>query len=247
MAQVRVKKSGPVYSADLDQLRKSCRSTVKYDKGTGRVIVTASCVLKDAKGRPQKFSHDFDVSDLVQQFHDRYGHHDRVNGWLSDTWSSAVNAARKVAENRFARTMYEEVLPDVVPFVPGGAQAMALANKAAKVVEMAKSGSSSAKVAAAKKIAKVKKLAEAGSEEASEVLEMMRQMLAMMKEKEQAEVAGWLYNKPFRSNTEALDLSVSPGSLARHLYSTGIGRAEAQGSIGKYLREMVRVRQPDAA
>lgn len=243
MAIVTKKKSGPVYSADLKQIKKSCSSTVSYDQGTGRVVVRASCILRDAKGNPKKFSHDFDVTDLVNHFHDQFGVHDRVNGWFSDTWDSAVNAARKVAENRFAKTMYQEVLPDVAPFVPGGAQVMAVANRAAKIVEQAKAG----KKSAIKKIAKVKKLAESGNDEAAEVLEMMRQMLAMMKDKEQGEVAGWLYNKPFRSNTEALDLSVSPGSLARHLYSTGIGRSEAQGSIGKYLREMVRVRQPEAA
>jgi len=160
-----------------------------------------------------------------------------VQGWFSDTlhkvesttthlYEQAKHVARRLGENKAVNLLYHDVAPLVVAAIPGGSDAMLLAEKAHDVVVKARAGDQHA-------VAQVQQLttmANQGHPAACDTVAMMSKIAAMLQAKESCgsghtDVAGWWYNKPFRDNLSAMNLDKSdPFTVARFLYAQGIAR-----------------------
>lgn len=225
------------YTLDLAKLRSACKFSMTYDDKSGSVILNGSCTLKGSDGKSKTFKRKIDLTPMVRELqarlHDHRGHAgfptlpsgdltiSHAGGWLSDTYHQVVTTAKTIGENRIVRDIYDDVLPEVAPFIPGGSAALSIANKAHAVLNMARGGHPGA-------LAKIAHLKEAAlsSPAAHEALTMMQHMNRLLKMKEgyaDDQVSGWAFNKPYRDPITAAT-SFSPGQAMRFLYNEGMGR-----------------------
>lgn len=239
------------YSLDLSKLRKAIKVTINCDKDGKACELVASLTLKDTStGKSKTFVRKVPLGDLINAIEARInamtgGHQGQLPvggqwedqrsvmkgwtiaaGWLADTYHRAAQIAKRVAEDKAVKALYEDVLPEVAPFIPGAETAISIAHKAHDVLVHARAGEQWA----IHKVHQLQGMASAGSDEAHQVLGMMSAMSKLLRMKEgyehqREDMSGWAYNKPYRDNLTAFALDKSdPFVAARYLYNRGLGR-----------------------
>lgn len=189
--------SNKAFCIDLKDLHKACKFSICVDPKKRTIKLNAKAKVKDSNGNWKSFDRTINITPLVQQLNAKLNEIENMQspyandgtvaagdlsvtvehagGWLSDTYSKAVRIARKIAENRIVKDIYEDVLPEVAPYIPGGTAALNIANKAHDVFVKARAGSQEA-------IEKVHSLVEAAktSPAARQVVGMMHRMKQLM-------------------------------------------------------------------
>lgn len=179
------------YTVNLSKLKNACDFCLDVDEKNGKVILKGSCTVKDTEGKKHTYKNQIDLVPIIRVLLDRVRNVEasiggplsltieHSGGWLSDTWGKITRTAKSIGENRIAKTIYNDVLPDVAEYVPGGTLALDIADKAADIVSNARDGSKGA-------ISKVHAVAEAakdGSSPAKQVLSVMTAMNRMLEMK----------------------------------------------------------------
>lgn len=203
--------SDKAYCIDLEDLRKACKFSLCVDPASKTIKLNAEASVKDSNGKKHKFKRTMNITPLVKQLSDRlYEIEDRLGttqasgdlsvtvehagGWLSDTYGKAVRIAKSIGENRIVRDIYEDILPEVAPFIPGASAALAITHKAHDLLVRAREGQEEA-------VEKVHHLVEAAktSGPARQVVSMMhrmKQLMAMKQEYSEDAVSGDLFMEP---------------------------------------------------
>lgn len=176
---------------DLSKVKAACKFKLEVvEDGSGGVddvILHGSCSVKDTEGKTHVLKREISLLHFIELLQEAYEGYTSRNvmsgplsltinhsgGWLSDTYAKTVKVAKKIGENRIAQDIYNDVLPEIAPFIPGGTTALSLVDKAHDIVVKAREGKADA-------IGKVKALAADPSSAAKQVIGIMKRMAQMM-------------------------------------------------------------------
>lgn len=218
---------------------KSCKFSF-WQEANGDWKIRGTCPLKDSTGKTRMAEGELNLTPLVKEIaHNLRAAQKHIaaeltqvngstalEGWLADTYHKAVEIAKKVGQNKITKDIYEDVLPQVAPYVPGGTVALGIVDKAHDVWEKARAGVPAAR----EKMHEVIDRAKQGSDKAKQVVSLWSAFKKAAAQKAAYErydedgswVNGYLYNRPYRDNVTAKELDKSnPFHMMRWLYSQG--------------------------
>lgn len=207
--------------------------------GKKECYLDVSCQVMDKSGRVHQIQRHMAMTPIINAIVRRlsalhaqmHGGSVEVSGF-GDLWKRATRVARGVAESKALKQVYEgakEVyrspLADVAAsFVPGGTAGLQGARMAEALIDKARKGDPKATA----QVADVKMNAQAGDPQSAMFLQMMQTLYGVMKTKEakaSPQVAGWWYNRPYRTSAAAAADVISPAvprTFMREMYNRGM-------------------------